>query len=144
MKIRPLALMLCLAVMPASAEVYKCQQSGGVTVYQQTPCAQDAAGARMDIKVPSAQPVKRSDGERLALKEAYESRMARHDYEGAVAFAANDKERHRALKLAEDKRLKCGSLAIRAQQAQANVKPKNPRSENAAIAAQHEYNLRCR
>jgi len=146
MKTHAIALLLCLATMPASAEVFKCKQPDGSVAYQQTPCAQETTGVKIDLKVPSVQPIapNRSAGDLLAQKDAYESRMARHDYEGAVTFAATDKERHRALKLAEDKRLKCGSLAIRAQQAQANVKPKNTSSVNAAVAAEREYNLRCR
>lgn len=144
MKIHAIALLLCLAALPATAEVFKCKQPDGSVAYQQAPCAQDAAGARMALDNAPSLAVKPSAGDLRAQKDAYESRMARQDYEGAAAFAATDKERHRALKQAEDKRLKCGSLTIRMQQAQANVKPKNTHSVNAAIAAEREYNLRCR
>lgn len=146
MKIHAFALLLCLAALPAAAEVYKCTRPDGSVAYQQAPCAQDATGAKIELKTPDAPPLapNRNAGDLRAQKDAYETRMARHDYQGAAAFAATDKERHRALKLAEEQRLKCGSLAIRAQQAQANVKPKNPSSVNAAVAAEREYNLRCR
>jgi hypothetical protein len=137
-------LALCLAAMPTAAEVYKCKKPDGSLAYQEAPCAPDTAGAKVDLKVPAAQPPSPNKGDRNAMKDAYESHMAKRDYEGAVTFAGNDKEKHRALKLAEDKRQKCGKLSIRAQEARANVKPKNPRSENAAIAAEREYNLACR
>lgn len=144
MKAHVLALLLCLAATPAAAEVYKCKKPDGGIAYQETPCAPGAAGAKVDLKVPAAQPPSSNKGDQHAMKDAYESRMARRDYEGAVAFAGNDKEKHRALKLAEDKRQKCGKLSIRAQQARANVKPNKPHMENAAIAAEREYNLACR
>lgn len=141
----PIALLaLCLAAMPAAAEVYKCKKQDGSLAYQETPCAADAAGAKIELKVPAAQPPASRAGDRNAMKDAYESHMAKRDYEGAAAFAGNDKEKHHALKLAEDKRQKCGKLSIRAQQARANVKPNNQRTENAAIAAEREYNLACR
>jgi len=136
-------LVLCLTAMPAAAEVYKCKKPDGSLAYQETPCTPDATGARVDLKVPAAQPPSPNKGDRNAMKDAYESRMAKRDYEGAVAFAGNDKEKHRALKLAEDKRQKCGKLSIRAQQARANVKPNTPRTENTAIASEREYNLAC-
>ena len=140
-----IALALCLTTMPAAADTFKCKKPDGTVAYQGTPCAQDEPGGRMELKTPEASPTpKRNDGDQRALKDAYESRMAKRDYEGAVAFATTDKERHRAMKLAEDKRLKCGSLTIRAQRAQADVKPKNERTRNAAIAAEREYNLHCR
>lgn len=144
MKWRNTLLILCLAATPAAAEVYKCKKPDGSLAYQETPCAPDTTGAKVDLKVPAAQPPALNTGDRHAMKNAYESHMAKRDYEGAVAFAGNDKEKHRALKLAEDKRLMCGKLAIRAQQARANVKPNTPRTENAAIAAEREYNLACR
>ncbi len=144
MKIHAIALMLYLAAVPAAADAYKCKKPDGGTVYQEAPCTPDAAAARLGLKVPAAQPPGHGDGDRRALKDAYESRMARRDYEGAVAFAGNDQEKHRALKLAEDKRLKCGKLMIRAQQARANVRPAKAYTENAAIAAEREYNLNCR
>ncbi len=144
MKTPAIALLLCLAALPATAEVFKCKQPDASVAYQQTPCAQDTAGARMALDSAPPPAAKRSEGDLRAQKDAYESRMARQDYEGALSFASTDKERHRALKQAEDKRLKCGPLAIRAQQAQANVKPKSTHSVNAAVAAEREYNLRCR
>lgn len=146
MQARLITLMLCLTAMSAAAEVFKCKQPSGAVAYQETPCAQDATGTKMELKVPGVQPLppERNAGDQRAMKDAYESRMARQDYEGASAFATTDKERHRAHKLAAEKRLKCGGLAIRAQQAQANVKPGKESTLNAAIAAEREYNLRCR
>jgi hypothetical protein len=44
------ATILCSALAPAQAQVYKCIESSGATTYQQTPCRAGQKGGALDIR----------------------------------------------------------------------------------------------
>jgi hypothetical protein len=76
------------------------------------------------------------------MREVYEAKMAKRDYDGAVAFATTDRERAAALTMKDKKDVECASLDIKARKARANVRKAS--DEPAAEAAESEYRVRCK
>lgn len=137
-----------IAASTAYADVYKCRNSDGSLVYQEAPC--ESPGGKLKLPEPpvgtgkSRDKAKSPDPTNKAMNEAFQSRMDKQDYEGALAFATNDKQKSLARKRLEEKKVKCEGLSIKAQRARSDFTIKGARLKPAADAAESEYRLHCR
>jgi hypothetical protein len=119
--------------------VYKCTASNGSTVYQESPCA--STGSKLNAPDPSpgmnrgSDKSKFADSTKKAMNEAFQSRMDKGDFEGALAFASDDRQKSQARKKLQEKEVKCEKLAI---------KVKNAKTKTAINAAESDYRLSCR
>ncbi len=131
---------------PAYAQVYKCKGAGGTPVYQAAPCDDTGGG----IKVPERGPDKAggskaiTDADRKSMSEAFQSRMDKRDYEGALAFATTDQQKSQARKKIAEKDAKCQGLAVKVKEAQAKVANGGARYKNDLDKAEDNYRLSCR
>ena len=148
-----LTLALSAVALPAGAQVHKCKNADGSTIYQQAPCDKTGTtGDKIDLQDPtkggaakSGGKVRSSDGtSQQSMSEAFQRRMDKKDYEGAMAFATTDRQKAQARQKLEDKNNKCSTLSIRKQKAQADFQAKGERYKSGATAAEAEYNLNCR
>lgn len=137
-----------LAAFPALADVYKCKSSDGAVVYQEAPCK--SSGTKLTLPEQPVAPAaktesaKRAAATNKAMNDAFQSRMDKGDYEGALAFAINDKQKALARKKKEEQAVKCQALTIKAKKAQADFQQRGVRWQPAADAADAEYRLHCR
>lgn len=134
-----------IAAPTAIAEVHKCKNSDGSLVYQEAPC-----GTSGGVYKTPAQPAadgkkpKPADTTNKAMNDAFQSRMDKQDYDGALAFATTDKQKEQARRKAADKNTKCESLSIKARKAQAEFTNRGPKWKPAADAAEAEYRNQCK
>ena len=91
-----------LALRPASAELYKCLQPDGRLSYQQTACAPDAAGARLqvDTRGPDGREQASSAAEEYAVESQAEWLRSEREAQEAVLLEARQaaEARHAAQK----------------------------------------------
>jgi Domain of unknown function (DUF4124) len=122
---------------PAQSAVYKCVAANGIAIYQESPCA--TAGVKLAAPDPSPpsknDSAKAKSADAKAMKEAFQARMDRGDYQGALAFATDDMQKSLARKKLHDRNVKCEKLAGKITSA---------RNKDAADAAKSEYRLICR
>ncbi|MCE9640592.1 MAG: DUF4124 domain-containing protein [Betaproteobacteria bacterium] len=139
---------LAIAAAPAWAQVYKCKSADGSPVFQESPCGsstgisttpQPPAGA-----VRKGEQAKPADSTNKAMNDAFQSRMDKKDYDGALAFATTDKQKELARKKSAEKNTKCETLAAKAKQAQADLQNKGEKWKSKADAANAEYTNYCR
>jgi hypothetical protein len=125
-----------------AADVHKCRNADGQTVYQQAPCEKTgSSGKKIELKEPLATgggKGKPGDGAGKSMNEAFHRRMDARDYDGALAFATTDAQ------MIAQKNTRCATLAQKMQKTQAEVRPDSARSKAAADAAASEYALNCR
>jgi|SRR5687767_12739419 hypothetical protein len=129
----------------AGAQVHKCKNSEGGTVYQEAPCAK--TGSKLDLPAgtgKSGDNPGSDDGTRKSMNEAFQRRMDQRDYDGALAFATNERQRAEARKKLAEKNSRCERLSLKAQKAQAAIRANDARSKAAADAAEAEYASTCR
>jgi hypothetical protein len=136
------------AALPAFAEVYKCKNSDGSPVFQEKPCGSPEgvfnAPDRPAAPGKSGGKAKPADAANKAMNEAFQSRMDKKDYDGALAFATTEKQKALARKMAEEKRIKCESLAAKYKLARAEFKNNGAKWKPKADAAEAEYANHCR
>jgi hypothetical protein len=78
------------------------------------------------------------------MNDAFQSRMDKQDYEGALAFATTDAQKELARRKAAEKKAKCDGLSIKADKAQADFKNRGANWKPAADAAEADYRSQCK
>jgi hypothetical protein len=151
----PAIMVLFPAALQAGGPIYKCETAEGKTIYQESPCAAGQKGAAKDV-MPSAAVVKAlPSGSKLVgnppvtgsaktMNEAYNRRMAKGDYDGALALATTEEQKRTALKRKAEKDRECDGLRITAARARADAKGRNQSWQNQADEEEARYSRRCK
>jgi hypothetical protein len=139
---------LASAAAPAWAQVYKCKSADGSPIFQESPCGSSTGISTTPqpsgASVRKNEQAKPADNTHKAMNDAFQSRMDKKDYDGALAFATTDKQKEQARKKAAEKNTKCETLAGKAKQAQADLQNKGEKWRPKADAANAEYTNYCR
>ena len=140
-----MAAMTGIAAGPALAQVYKCKNSDGSTAFQDAPCGSPGGVIKSPAQpAPAGAKVKPADTTNKAMNDAFQSRMDKQDFEGALAFATTDAQKELARRKAAEKKAKCDSLSIKSDKAQAEFKNRGANWKPAADAAEADYRSQCK
>jgi bifunctional DNA-binding transcriptional regulator/antitoxin component of YhaV-PrlF toxin-antitoxin module len=78
------------------------------------------------------------------MNEAYNARMAKGDYDGALAFATTEEQKQIALQKKASKDERCEYLRIAAAKARKDAEGRNQRWRTQAEAAEARFSSQCK
>jgi hypothetical protein len=138
---QPLLLLVLLTLSAPALAIYKCD-SGGRTVYSDTPCS-NGKGVALDINTrPSGDP---EDAQQKLSQEKQELRRIENLRQKQEA--ADLRERRKLYKASEVKKKKCADLALRKKWAEEDARSAHPKSEErarrTARRAAEKHDLEC-
>jgi hypothetical protein len=145
--------LLLVANSVSAQSMYRCTKAG-VSSYQDRPCegmVVPSSGPAKTMATPADTAPKQMPGavasipnaNNKAMDEAYQRHMALGEFSVAKSYATTDAQRNTVANKLAQLQAQCASMAIRAQQAEADNKHMNGRRQHAAEAASAQYRLKC-